>query len=63
MITIRSVDNGYILKTHVSEFVFENIEDLFSKLLLILTGKCKNFTGCSYGNVIIENINDEDCEK
>ena len=52
---IEKVRNGYICDDgHNGKEVFGTIDEVFDRMLLHFEGRCKNFTGDSYGNVIVE---------
>lgn len=54
-IKIQSAQNGYIC-THQNGVVtvYQSFDDVLEYLLLMFEGKCKEFTGESFGRVVVE---------
>lgn len=53
-VTIRQVENGYILKGNGTELVFLELQELLDHLLRKFEGRSDTFTGELWGRVVIE---------
>jgi len=61
MVTIKKVNNGYVVSFRTSEEVYTELQEVFERLLLHFEGLASTFTGDMHGTVIVQRGASELC--